>query len=101
DQSKCEARLAKAYPKDGRQFGVIDFDFKMAVKSLPGLPFDPPGRYDWKGSLDVAIDGSSSAATLTATIQLAGRAVLDQGRHQITLDFNLICNRTERASAEQ
>jgi hypothetical protein len=80
-RSEGDGKLVKVYAKDGRQYGVIELHFKFALKKSGNILFEKPAIMDTKVTLDVVIDGSSSAGTVTQEITMKGRgAVMDKGQ---------------------
>jgi hypothetical protein len=101
-KSKAEATLTKAYKKNGKQYGIIDLNLKLAVKSMQGgLKFDPPAMMDMKFALDVCIDGTETAGALSMTAKLKGKAVIDQMGMKFTVDMSLDSNGKKEQSAEK
>lgn len=74
DKSTAEAKLVKAYMKDGRQFGVIEVNMKMQSKE----PKDPSSgttrKIDAKLTLEGVIDGSSTTMTLTTVSKWSSKS---------------------------
>jgi hypothetical protein len=100
-KSAGRAKLLKAYAKDGKQFGVIEVDLKLAVKTMQGLTCDPPARFNIKGTIDTAIDGSSTAATMTMTFRLSSKAQVEQDGMKFTVEMSLEGSGKLERSAEK
>jgi hypothetical protein len=88
DQSRAEATLLRVSKKGDNQFGVIGLDIKLAFKSFEGLKFDEPLTFTVKGTLDTAIDGSSTAAKMSLTGMLKGKAQFEQGGMKFTVELS-------------
>jgi hypothetical protein len=68
---KGSGKLAKVYTRKGKQFGVIEFEINLEMNELQGKALDPPAKIHAKGSLDTAIDGSTSAGVMEMTTSVA------------------------------
>ncbi len=100
-KSSGRAKLLKAYARDGKQFGVLEVDLKLAVKTMQGLKCDPPARFDIKGTIDTAIDGSSTAATMSMTFRVSGKAQGEQGGMKFTVEMAMEGSGKLERSAEK
>ncbi len=87
-----EGVLTRVYEKDGHQFGVLEVRLKLAVKTSQGLKFDPPAVMEAKFTLDAAIDGSGTAATLTMTGTMTGKGVGEGMGMKYIVDMNTTMN---------
>jgi hypothetical protein len=77
--SRAEAKLLKVYTKNGSQFGVIEIDMKLAVRGmLKRIKFDPPALFEVNGTIDTAIDASSTARKETFAGTIKGKASVAQ-----------------------
>jgi hypothetical protein len=56
---------------------------------MQGLKCDPPARFEIKGSIDAAIDGSSTASAMRMTFTTAGKARVEQGGMKFTMEMSL------------
>jgi hypothetical protein len=101
DQTKGDAKLTKAYRKDGHQFGAVEGTLRLAITSQNGVTFDPPGTMDMKLTVDAAIDGGSTAGTTTMTGKLEGKGVLKQAGQTIAVDFHIDASSRKERSAEK
>jgi hypothetical protein len=101
DQTKGDAKLTKAYQKDGHQFGVIEVTLKLAITSNNGVTFDPPGTMDMKMTVDAAIDGSTPAGTVTMSGKIEGKGVLKQAGLTTAVDFHIDASARKEQSAEK
>jgi hypothetical protein len=99
DKTKAEAKLAKVYEKAGKQHGVIEFDLNMAIKDLKGLKFDPPALLRFKGTMDSAIDGSSTAAVAEMAGTFTGKTSSPDGK--VTIGLDLAVTMKKERSAEK
>jgi hypothetical protein len=76
DKAAATGKLTKAYKKDGKQFGVIEFAFEAPLTSLgPKNPFTvKEGKMTMKMSGDGCIDGSETTgkSTTKMTLGLSG-----------------------------
>ena len=76
---RASGRLTKAYKKDGKQFGVIEFDFAAPVTSLgPKSPVTvKDGKMTMKLSGDGCLDGSvaTGKSTINMSLDLTGETM--------------------------
>ncbi len=100
-KSTAQGKLTKAYKKDGHQFGVIQYTFKLAMVDLGGLKLPNPIMLTLNMTLDTAIDGSSTAGTLTANGSMQGKGTIEQGGQTVMIDLNIHTNGSQVQSAEQ
>ena len=101
DKSKAEGKLAKAYAKNGKQYGVIEVQLTLAFKSLEGFQFDQPLMISMQGSLDTAIDGSSTAGKITFTGKMKGKGRGERDGLKFTVDMNYDLSSVEERTAEK
>jgi hypothetical protein len=92
-KSTGSGKLAKAYKKDGKQFGVIEMTVNMAVSHLVGddgteMPAKV-GKITIKIEWDGAIDGSLSETKTTFTIDGEIRAAAQVNGMDLTIDIML------------
>jgi hypothetical protein len=88
--STGEAKLVKVYTKGKSQFGIIEINFKLAVKGFgPDMHFIPPASMEQKVTIDTAIDGSSTARTETLTGKLKGRSVMHESGKKIVIEIDV------------
>jgi hypothetical protein len=99
DKSKGEAKLAKVYDKDGKQFGVIDYEVTLAMKEMGKAMLDPPLMLTMSGSLDAPIDGSSTALNMTLNGKAAGKTQMNVGK-KLDMDINMEMTGRKEQSAE-
>jgi hypothetical protein len=98
--STGEGKLVQVRERaDGRFFGAIKIDLKLAVKNMPGMQFNPPATLEYKATLDTAIDGSTTMGTLVLTGKLSGKGFVEnKGRRfaqEVTQEFS---GRQERSA---
>lgn len=88
-KSRGEAKLAKVYPKDGKQFGVIEFNFTVAMTEMSKAKVDPPITVTTTGNMDAPIDGSSTAINTTLNGKMVGKGKVEAGPKKLDLDMNM------------
>lgn len=88
EKSKGEGTLVKVYLKDGKQYGVVEYTIKLAIKSAGEVKFEAPATMDVKATMDAVIDGSSGAGRMTMTGKMEGRGVVTQGDQKITVELS-------------
>ncbi len=99
DKTRGDVRLTKVYQKDGHPFGVIEATLKLAITNNNGVSLDPPGTMDLKATVDTAIDGASTAATVNLTGTIVGKGSLKQAGQTIVVDFHIdVTSRGERSA---
>ena len=68
-RSRLTARLARAYTKEGRQWGSIAFDFELVPRAASAKPArDGERTLKVAGTFDVVIDGSAPDNVMKGTI---------------------------------
>jgi hypothetical protein len=95
-----EGKLVRVYEKDGQQFGVLEWTLRLSLQSLGVLAFSPPGLHETTLVLDTAIDGSGTAALLTANSRLSGRAGFEEMGKKLSAEIALTPSLREESSAE-
>src|SRR5262245_41203955 len=98
DKAKGTGKLAKAYKKGDRQFGVLEIDMTTPLVALPGTEFkcEAGSKFDLKLMLDVCIDGSAEAGDMKGDLKFAGKAKGSQGGMDFGLDFDVSVTRTDK-----
>jgi hypothetical protein len=90
DKSGGDGKLTKVYTKDGKQFGVVEMTLKLATKVTklpPGITkFLEDPTIDMKLTLDTALDGSSTAGSLTMTGKVKTKVAGEQKGIKFTVD---------------
>jgi hypothetical protein len=91
-KSTATGKLTRAYKKDGRQFGVLVYQLKLAVKSTTAegkkVQFQPESRAEVEVRADACIDGSSATGKATITTSSNMLALLpspDQPKARVTV----------------
>lgn len=67
-QSKFNCKLARAYTKDGKQWGAIAFDFELVIADAKGKT-GGSGTAKVEGTFDTVIDGSAREGTMNGTVK--------------------------------
>jgi hypothetical protein len=69
EKTKCTCTLTRVYTEEGKQRGVIAFNFDIVFEpKIPGKSMNSPsGSVNANGNFDVVIDGSSREGTLRGT----------------------------------
>lgn len=74
-KAKGSGKLANAYKKDGRQFGVMEIEFSAPLKVLgPGFKCHPGSNFTLKMVLDACIDGSIEHGSIKGELTFTGTA---------------------------
>jgi hypothetical protein len=97
DALKGEGKLVKAYKKDGKQFGVLEFtisfDNKKDGKKL--------GSSEFVMNLDTAIDGSSTTGTMTVKAKFTVKQQVEQNGMKFQVDALVEADsKTERTAVK-
>jgi hypothetical protein len=100
-KSKAEGKLLKVYDKDGKKFGVLEIKITLAVKEADKIKFDPPLMFEIQGTLDTAIDGSSTAGKMVMTAKIKGKGVLENNGMKFSVDMDMTFGGDEERSAEK
>ena len=100
-KSKGTGKLVKAYQKDGKQWGVLQIDLKLALQTIEGLKLDTPAEMDLQASLDVAIDGSSTAGVMTMTGKMTLKSQFEQAGMKFRIEGSVELSGKKEASAEK
>lgn len=84
DEAKAEAtaKLVRTYPKDGRQFGIVETWLEAPLKEIKSGDHKLPvidGKMILSITSDLCIDGSTNSGTSVNWVQLDCRAQLDLG----------------------
>lgn len=72
EKSKAGGKLVKAYKKDGKQFGVLEYTIEMPMSKLEGkLPCKDGSKMELKIVVDGCIDGTrdTNKATFKSTVK--------------------------------
>jgi hypothetical protein len=101
DKTKGDGTLLKVYKKDEKQFGVVEVKLKLAIKGAGGLKFDEPAVMDLTLALDTALDGSTTAGSMTMKGKMTGKAVLDQMGMKFGVQLNMDASGKEERTAEK
>jgi hypothetical protein len=85
DTVKGEGKLVKAYKKDGKQWGTIDYaiTFQSELGPLKKV------KGEMKATVDEALDGSTTAGKGAFKIKWAGKQTIEANCMKITVDFKL------------
>lgn len=72
DKATATGKLLKAYKKDDKQFGVMQYDIDLPLDSLQGMAFEKGAKMTVSLTVDVCIDGSSDAGTVKSKFSMKG-----------------------------
>ncbi len=101
-RTSAEARLTRAYRKDGRQFGTIAMTLRLALGEAPrGVTFEKPPVVEMKITLDTAIDGSSTAGKMTMTGKTTSKASVEQKGKKLVIESQVDLSGTKEQSREE
>jgi hypothetical protein len=98
--SRGEAKLTKVYFKDGQQFGVIDYDIVLAIKEIQGAKFSSPILGTVKGTVEAAIDGSSTSINSSWDMKTVGKVFKDVQGKQVPVELNITATGRREQSNE-
>jgi hypothetical protein len=98
---KAQGKLLKAYQKAGQQWGTIEVTITAPVQKLGPLALETPIDFQVKATLDTAIDGSSTAGQMKASISFKGRSEFTQNGMTFTLDIAIAGEYRSEHSAEK
>jgi hypothetical protein len=86
DKATGTGKLVKAYKKDGKQFGVMQFDVVVPLIKAAQLEFKPGGKVAVKLTADVCIDGSADTGVMRGNMSMKGEATGPMG---IVVNFDV------------
>lgn len=96
-------KLVKAYMKDGRQFGEIQYNLVVPLKTMGKVPtqrtFDDGAKMTLDLTMDVCIDGTSEAGTIRARMELVGSSTADDSI--VRLDIRSVMSGTQAERAKK
>jgi len=103
DEAKSTAtvKLARTDRKGGTMVGTFALDVRLVLAGTAekfDITFDPPGSHTIKGTVELAIDGSSTESKADLAMGLTGSGTM-KGRGKVTFDVS--GKVTEHQSAEQ
>jgi hypothetical protein len=79
EKAKATGKLTKAYKKDGRQCGIVEFAFSVPMKALEGVhPCRDGAKFEMTIVVDGCIDGTAQPESATMTMKVTGTADLVQ-----------------------
>jgi hypothetical protein len=91
-KAKGSAKLLKAYQKDGKQFGIVEYRLEFPMKAFKmgeqKAPIDEGAVMLITARVDGCIDGSRSSNTAKLQMRMKGRAQVAQGGARYTLSFD-------------
>ncbi len=96
-----EGKLVKAYKKNGQQWGVIEITGFFPVKKFGPLVLEKTVDLQFKTTLDTAIDGTSTAGQLKATVALKGQTQFTQNNMTFTMDIDIAGDMHMERTAEK
>jgi hypothetical protein len=74
DKATATGKLTKAYKKDGKQFGVLQFNLVVPLEKMPNLEFKPGAKFAITLNVDGCIDGTSDSGEVRSSFQMNGIA---------------------------
>jgi hypothetical protein len=78
DKTTITAKLTKVYQKGTVPFGIIEYQASIPISQVKGyLNFDPPATSAYKGTIDIALDGSSTEYVQEFTEEIDGKGKTD------------------------
>lgn len=101
DNVKANGKLVKAYKKDGRQFGLLNYKIEVPLKALEGEhPCREGATLVMTVEIDGCIDGSVEASSATFSMKIAGTAdhMENGSKTGITIKFDI--SSTEKGATE-
>lgn len=87
DKLKAQGKLVKAYAKDGQQWGTIEIAMSVPVNKAGPVPLDKAIPFELKLTMDVAIDGSSTASQIKGNVSFKGVSEFTQDGQTFTIDL--------------
>lgn len=92
-------KLLRAYVKDGRQFGVMDFRFVLPLKSLKlaevTAEFEAGSRLTIEQTMDVCIDGVEESGAMKGKMEMIGNLTIKANGVEVKIAMNVKGTSTE------
>jgi hypothetical protein len=101
DETSGKAKLLRVYKNGDSQFGVIELDIRLVYKTFPELTLEKSLTLHIKGTLDTAIDGSSTAGKLNLTSTMRGKGTVERGGMKFTVELSNDRSLKEERSEEK
>jgi hypothetical protein len=99
---KAQGKLLKAYKKDGQQWGTVELIIDLPLKNLgEGPVLNKAIPMQLKATIDAAIDGSSTAGTMTGLVTVKGSTDFTQNNMTFALDLAMDGEFRTQRSAEK
>lgn len=95
------ALLARVQPQDGRQQGRLEFSLTLTVRDTRTPQMQQPCTLAISGTLDAALDGSSTATTLITSVKLTGGFLEENPKGKLQVLTTVETQTTEERSEEK
>lgn len=95
-----KAKLTKTFQKEGKQWGVIEFEYQLTVQRIEQFRLDPPAILDLKVTYEGVIDGSDTKATLRSTGKMKVNSKTEEEGIPLTIEMDRDFSVTTIRSAE-
>lgn len=92
DKAKATGKLVKAYKKDGKQFGVLEYTFELPMTKLEGMfPCKEGSKMEMNIVVDGCIDGTinSDSATFTTKVKGSAEVIQDDKPTGVIIKFDI------------
>jgi hypothetical protein len=101
DKLKVTGKLTKAYKKDSQQWGTVDVTIAVPIVKFGPFTLTKAIPFQAKLTLDLPIDGSSTANQSKGTLAIKGVSEFEQNGQTITIDLTLDGDFRHEQSAEK
>lgn len=100
-KSTITAKLTKVLQKEKSQFGIIEVEAKIAaIGAYEVVTFATPAIVEHSGTLEVAIDGSSTERIVKHTEVIRGKGAFETAEKKGTLELDVKSVSTSSTTAE-
>lgn len=100
--STGKATLLKVTDAAGGQLnGVIELNITFAVRSMLGRTYDPPAKFELKGTLETSVGGASTAGAFELHGEMTGKGTLQRDGQKLTEEKSMMIGSSETRSTER
>ena len=98
---KGQGKLLKAYKKGKEQWGTVEIAITVPIKKLGPLPLDKAIDLNAKFTIDMAIDGSTTAHSAKGTMSIKGKSEFTENGMTFMIDLAIEGDIRMEQSAEK
>jgi hypothetical protein len=94
--AKGTGKLTKVYKKDGVQFGIVEFELTVPVKSIGNkdakFKMNQGTQFTFAITMDTCIDGQSGSGVVTSKFGVKGKGKINAGGTQVDVEIDISGN---------